>query len=202
MRQPMSEDELMHFGIKGMHWGQRRYQNEDGSLTPAGEARYGKKPGFLTRRKNKKKMAKVRAAKQTKQNKNWENESYSKIKNLSDKDLKARIDRLNDEKRYKDLMDQTRNAGQKFVQDILKDAGKKVATAALIKVGNHYVNKFLDKKVFKTTTKNVSKGVTNNVKKDITNNVKKDVKKNSETITPEMKKLAAAMMSSGKKKKK
>lgn len=31
-----------HFGIRGMKWGQRRYQNEDGSLTSLGEKRYGK----------------------------------------------------------------------------------------------------------------------------------------------------------------
>lgn len=30
---------LAHHGIKGQHWGIRRYQNEDGSLTPAGEKR-------------------------------------------------------------------------------------------------------------------------------------------------------------------
>lgn len=32
---------LMHHGIKGQKWGVRRYQNEDGSLTEAGKARYG-----------------------------------------------------------------------------------------------------------------------------------------------------------------
>lgn len=34
-------DELYHYGVKGMHWGVRKYQNEDGSYTPAGEKRYG-----------------------------------------------------------------------------------------------------------------------------------------------------------------
>jgi len=32
---------LYHHGIKGQHWGTRRYQNSDGSLTPAGRERYG-----------------------------------------------------------------------------------------------------------------------------------------------------------------
>lgn len=34
------DDELYHHGIKGQRWGVRRYQNEDGTLTPAGKIRY------------------------------------------------------------------------------------------------------------------------------------------------------------------
>lgn len=34
------ESSFAHFGIKGMKWGRRRYQNKDGSLTPAGKKRY------------------------------------------------------------------------------------------------------------------------------------------------------------------
>lgn len=37
-----SDGELCHWGIKGMKWGVRRYQNKDGSLTPAGEKRRAK----------------------------------------------------------------------------------------------------------------------------------------------------------------
>lgn len=32
--------QLYHHGVKGQKWGVRRYQNKDGSLTPAGKKRY------------------------------------------------------------------------------------------------------------------------------------------------------------------
>ncbi len=45
-------DELAHHGIKGMKWGVRRFQNDDGSLTPAGEKRYAAKSEYKDAKRN------------------------------------------------------------------------------------------------------------------------------------------------------
>ena len=48
------DDELYHHGIKGQKWGIRRWQNEDGSLTEEGKARYGTVENFEKAQKRKK----------------------------------------------------------------------------------------------------------------------------------------------------
>ena len=60
----ISEAELYHWGIKGMKLGVRRYQNEDGTLTPAGRKRIEKKDQKWTKKKTEKITAKAKKASQ------------------------------------------------------------------------------------------------------------------------------------------
>lgn len=108
---------LQHHGIKGMKWGVRRYQNKDGSLTPA-----GKKREVRLERKN-----------DRKQNKSIKQErSYAakNRRNLSDSDLDARINRLKKEQQLRELTDADLRPGRTAVRKFIATSGGKVITAA------------------------------------------------------------------------
>ena len=54
---------IAHHGIRGMKWGVRRYQNEDGSLTDAGKKRYIRDSGRLTKLNESYKRKQIKANK-------------------------------------------------------------------------------------------------------------------------------------------
>ena len=71
--------ELYHYGIKGMRWGVRRYQNKDGSLTPAGEKRLADYKSKEIDRVTKKYQVEKLTAKQNKLEREFEekNDTYT-----------------------------------------------------------------------------------------------------------------------------
>ena len=88
------QDELWHWGIKGMKWGVRRYQNKDGTLTTAGKKHYGEDgaDGANAGTEATEYAPKV---------------SKKKVSDYSDEELRAQINRMQMEKQYRDLSGQT-----------------------------------------------------------------------------------------------
>lgn len=103
----MNVDELKHYGIKGMKWGVRRFQNSDGSLTADGKKRYsGDNLKDIQKQVNQGKNV-VDGVKKTKA-KAAEKRTEKKIKDdlsqMSDKELRDIVNRLNMEERYMQVM--------------------------------------------------------------------------------------------------
>lgn len=110
----IEEAELYHHGIKGMRWGIRRYQNPDGSLTPAGKKRYMQDAKFRYKwaKMKEKDAAKKKAAEESEAKKNETpeqrharllksnnaNELMKHINELSTDEIRERTNRIQAER--------------------------------------------------------------------------------------------------------
>lgn len=105
----INKDELQHHGIKGMRWGIRRYQNKDGSLTPAGTKRYNKEVAKL-----KKEEAKLKQEQKVASNSKKVKAKFDKLearkKALEDKKkaLKDTEDELDRNKKHEETIEERR----------------------------------------------------------------------------------------------
>jgi hypothetical protein len=157
----MDCNEIYHHGIKGMRWGVRRYQNSDGTLTPAGKKRYDRDV-----RENNAKKKDNRINIDGPDAKRWVREDMERTKktidtssglvrdakaieretrsapvkkkmdlsNMTDQQLRERINRANLERQYNDLFGEPAQVqvskGRKFAQDALEVGGTVLAVGS------------------------------------------------------------------------
>ena len=134
-------DELCHYGIRGMRWGIRRYQNSDGSLTTAGRKRYstGKHHSIFTRKKTTSKVKTKPAEEKPKQ---------KSVSEMSDAELNAFLNRKRLEQQYYQLMatPQKKSAvtkGKEMVGKALENAAQDTLTQIAKYAMAKSVNKML-----------------------------------------------------------
>ena len=105
-------DFLAHYGVRGMKWGVRKSSSHPSSEDAATAASY-----------------KRRAQTQG-------------IHTLSNKELQTYINRANLEQQFNRLNERKKNAGSKFVGDVLKEIGKQEAKKILVSKTAEYVGAF------------------------------------------------------------
>ena len=159
----MMSNELQHWGIKGMKWGVRRYQNADGSLTPAGIKRYRNESEAIERElsgaKNKAGAEEYQTALKSAKSASETIDAARKLKNdadkindpklekrirkstqeMSDQELQKAVQRLNMEDNYTRMMMHREHLerGESFVNkslDVSATALKGVTAALTIAV--------------------------------------------------------------------
>lgn len=111
----MENNYLTHHGIKGQRWGIRRYQNKDGSLTPAGRKRYGDQDSEESIQETRNRLLKSTDA----------SELYKHRNLLTTSEIRERIDRINVETQLGQVASQNKKSGMDYIDSALK-IGRKI----------------------------------------------------------------------------
>lgn len=112
----MERSELKHWGIKGMKWGVRRYQNKDGSLTPAGKKRYSD--------------GSTSSSSTSKSSQTSQQPKKKTVSEMSDQEIRDAVNRLRLEQDYAKLNPEKVSRGKKFVDNLLDETLSGVARGA------------------------------------------------------------------------
>ena len=156
-----SPNELYHHGILGMKWGIRRFQNKDGTLTSAGRKRLKQNSEDSS---DSPKNTKTESGSSSSNSKSSTSRKKS-VKDMSDAELQAAINRLNLETRYSELTksdspSKNNSRAKKFITDVLEQSGKNIATQATTYLMGTATNKLFEKFGFGPDVINPKKGQT------------------------------------------
>ena len=192
--------ELYHTGIKGMKWGIRRFQNEDGSLTPAGRERYG-----VGQAEGGSSDTPATPAKPAYQRIIPKREKKSKFRDLSDEELKARLDRIRLEQQYIQAKNDVDEKSTGFVKKTLRDVGQKAVSSLANYVVGTAINKLLGADVMQGVPKKhekEDKELNDLKRKAEIAKLKEDISKNTASLEDRTKNRAKAAKEEAEKAKK
>ena len=178
------DDVLIHYGILGMKWGVRRYQNKDGSLTSAGKKRYGNNDDI-----------------KDSPQKNTEEPKKKSVKDMSDEELRREINRMQLEQSYLRMTGQNIEKGKSAVEIALGKMKESFVSTVAQKSGQilaeRLVNSMLGVKDNKDNKDNSSKN--NNSNKNDIKEVKDSLTKEINSLKKEIKKEPKSNDNSPKK---